>query len=116
MFKKLFILSILATLLGCQSTNSSSGNNVNIYGVIFAVQIDKSGKLSNLRFSKSTDPIKNNDVNFQPPLSYVKKVKAKLAKRQFEVPKDDADLNEESFIPCFYVKSNPSDIKCYGDE
>ncbi len=116
MFKKLFILSILVSLFVCQSTNNSSGDNVNIYGVIFAVKVDKDGKLSNLRFSKATNPIKNIDINFQPPSNYVKKVEAKLAKRQFEVPKDGADLNKESFIPCFYVKSNPSDIKCYGDE
>ena len=51
MFKKLFILSILVSLFVCQSTNNSSGDNVNIYGVIFAVKVDKDGKLSNLRFS-----------------------------------------------------------------
>jgi hypothetical protein len=114
MFKVLFIFSIIVSVLGCQSTKKSSSDNINIYGDIFAVQIDKSGKLSNLRFSKATDPINNIDVNFQPPSTYIEKVKAKLAQRQFEVP-NEAELNKESFIPCFYVKSNPSDIKCYGD-
>ncbi|TMN90433.1 hypothetical protein CWB72_09000 [Pseudoalteromonas phenolica] len=115
MLKKILMLSALLSLAGCQSTNNTTKNTQNIYGVIFAIKIDKSGKLSNLRFSKATDPIKNTDVDFQPPSSYIKNVETKLAKRQFEIPKTDADLQKESYIPCFYVKSNPSDIRCYGD-
>lgn len=112
--KKLLLVALQCLFISsCSTTNNTTSDPTNnTLGLIFGVSTDSYGQVIGVRLVDAKDTKTKTSVPFNPSPELMQSARSQISRYRWFVRRDSDGVVQESFMPCWYMPSNPNRVTC----